>query len=219
MLRKLAASAAGAGALVLATGSPAFAGSWTYSGPSTVTAGSSNLVFTAGPVSAACTLANATGSAPGAVGSWGPPPPPEDPVIRNLGITASGCATTNVTPQMTFNLTQNGTAQLFVTGVTTGSPTTVTPGEIRGLSVKGTALGGLCTIQVDGPGGANSGTGIIGGTYTRTATTGTITATGSSNMAIKSASALCTLSGLSIGTPATLSGSFSVTSAVPTITS
>ncbi|ROO88465.1 hypothetical protein EDD29_6134 [Actinocorallia herbida] len=223
MLRKLAVSAVGAGALALVAGSPAFAltGTWTYSGPTTVTASSSNLIFQAGtlPVTAACTSATATGTRAATSGTWVSTPPSSGgtPVITGLAITTSGCATTNITPQMTFNLTQNGTAQLYVTGVTAGSPS-VTPGEIRGLSVKGTALGGLCTVQVDGPGGANSKTGVIGGTYTTNGTTGTITATGASNMTIKSASALCTLGGLAVGDAATLSGSFSVTSAIPTIT-
>ncbi|GAB2838739.1 hypothetical protein GCM10022221_42760 [Actinocorallia aurea] len=224
MLRKLAVSAVGAGAVALVVGSPAFAlsGSWTYSGPTTVTATSSNLVFSAGnlPITAACTSASATGTRANTSGTWVSTPPSSGgtPVITGLAITTSGCTTTNISPPMTFNLTQNGTAQLFVTGVTTGSGTTVTPGEIRGLSVKGTALGGLCTVQVDGPGGANSKTGVIGGTYTKTATTGTITTTGASNMTIASASAFCTLGGLSVGDAATLTGSFGVTSALPTIT-
>lgn len=222
MLRKLAVSAVGAGALALVVGAPASAlptGSWTLTGASTgstITATSSNLVFSvSGTPVASCTSATATGKVANTSGTWETPPPNSGtPAISPLTVTTSGCATIPPTPSMTFNMTQNGTAALYATGVTTGSPGT-TPGQIRGLSVKGTALGGLCTVQIDGPGGANSKTGIVGGTYNNN---GTITATGTSNMTIASAGILCSLGGIGVGDPASLSGSFTVSGTAPVIT-
>jgi len=220
MLRKLAVSAFGAGALALAVSTPASAlpaGTWTLTGASvgsTITATSTDVVFSVdGTPAAACSSATASGKVANTSGDWETPQPyTGTPVISPLTFTSSGCASIPPLPSMTFNLTQNGTAALYVTGPTSGG---VTPGEIRGLSVKGTALGGLCTVQVDGPDGVNSKSGILGGTYDNS--TGTITATGASNMKILSASLLCSLGGIKVGDPASLSGTFTVTGTPPTI--
>ncbi len=216
MLRKLAASAVGAGALALVVGTPAFAlsGHWMLTGPawnSTFIAVSANLLFQAG-ATVSCASAPASGKvAPPIPNVWNSTGG-GDPIITSLVITTSGCVTVPPPfPSIAFNLTQNGTASLYVTGVT--GPTT--PVEIRGLSVKGAALGGLCTAQADGPGGADSKTGVIGGTYGG----GVITITGAGNMTIASASGPCALVGISAGDPASLSGSFTVTSTpVPVVT-
>lgn len=210
MLRKIATSALGAGAVVLLLGAPAYAaGTWTVTGPSagsTVTATSSNITFTdvTAGITASCTSGSASGTLAATSGSW-----PGGAVVSNLGISTSGCTGAG----LTFNLTQNGTAALHVTGATNASG--VTPGEIRGVSVKGTALGGLCTVQVDGPGGANSKTGVITGTYDNS---GVITATGAPNITVASASLGCNIGGIKKGDKASLSGTFNVTSSpVPVV--
>ncbi|WP_460304280.1 hypothetical protein [Actinocorallia aurea] len=222
MLRKIAVSAAGAGAIALALGTPAFAAgtfpppapygitSWTASGATALSATSSNISFqdvTAG-ITANCTSGTATGTRNSAGG-------PTDPIVSGLAISTSGCASTS--PALSFTLTPNtalGAWELYATGPTVGSPG-VTPGQIRGVSVKGTALGGVCVVQVDGPGGANSQTGVISGTYNNN---GTLTATGSSNITIASASIGC-FGAIKKGDVATLTGTFNVTSTpVPTVT-
>ncbi|ROO85901.1 hypothetical protein EDD29_3455 [Actinocorallia herbida] len=218
MLRKIAISAAGAGAIALLVSNPAMAvgtfppsapygiTSWTATGASAVTASSTNISFqdvTAG-ITANCT----SGSASGTLNASGGP---TDPVVSGLSISTSGCASTS--PALSFTLTPNtpgGAWELYATGPTSGG---VTPGQIRGVSVKGTALGGLCVVQVDGPGGANSQTGVINGSYSA----GVITASGSSNITIASASIGC-FGAIKKGDVATLSGTFNVTSSpVPTI--
>jgi hypothetical protein len=209
MLRKIATSALGAGAAVLVLGAPAHAtGPWTVTGPaagSTVTATSTDIVFTdvTAGITASCTSGAANGKLAANSGTWD-----SDPIVTNLAITTSGCTGIGIT----FNLTQNGTATLHATGPTVGG---VTPGEIRGISVKGTALGGLCTVQVDGPGGANSKTGVITGTYDNS---GVITATGAPNITVASASLGCNIGGIKKGDKASLSGTFNVTSSpVPVV--
>jgi len=214
MLRRLAVSAFGASALALAVSTPASAlptGPWTLTGAgagSTFTASSSSFVLLAdGSPLISCSGA-ATGTVANTSGVWETPPPNTgDAVISPFAVTTSGCTPSPST------LTQNGTAAFYVTGPTSGG---VTPGQIRGLSFKGVTFNGLCTFQVDGPSGANSKSGILGVTYDNS--TGTITATGASNMKIVNASLICPLGGIKVGDPASLSGTFTVTGTPPTIT-
>lgn len=211
MLRKIAVSAVSAGAVALTLGTPAFASgvfhpatlpavtSWTATGASPVTATSTNISFqdvTAG-ITANCTSGSANGTLHASGGQ-------HDPIVDSLAISTSGCTGSG----LTFTLTPNtalGAWELYATGPTVGG---VTPGVITGVSVKGVAVGGLCTVQVDGPGGANSQTGEIIGNYNNN---GTITATGSNNIKVKSASFGC-FGAIKAGDVATLTGTFNVTS-------
>jgi hypothetical protein len=212
MLRRLAVSAFGASALALAVSTPVSAlptGTWTLTGVSvgsTLTATSTNVTFwiNSSPASS-CSLSTATGTVANTSGDWETPPPNTgDAVIGSLAVTTSGCVPS-------FALSQNGTAEFYVTGPTSGA---VTPGEIRGLSVK--AENSFCRVQVDGLGGANSGTGIVEGSYDNNA--GTITVTTVGNLRIASVALFCSLGGIKVGDSAALSGTFTVTSTPPTIT-
>ncbi|MEO3784688.1 hypothetical protein ABGB12_15230 [Actinocorallia sp. B10E7] len=215
MLRKIAVSAASAGALTLLLGSPASASgnfhpsplptntAWTVSTTGAVSATSSSITFSTPSVTANCTSGTATGNIPNASGGQ------HDPVAT-LAVATSGCTGAGLSFTLTPN-TSKGAWELYATAPTAGG---ITPGAITGVSVKGTALGGACTVQADGPGGANSQTGQIEGSYDNS--TGIIHATGSSNIKIKSVSWGC-FGVISVGQSASLSGDFTISGTAPVI--
>ncbi|GAA3218829.1 hypothetical protein [Actinocorallia longicatena] len=209
-MRRFAIAASGAGAIALVFSTPAFAaGTWTATNAGPVTATSSNISFqdvTAG-ITANCTSGSAAGSVI-ASGSW-----PSGTAASLTSLSTSGCSGAGITFNLTANISAGSPWSLKITGPTSGG---ITPGSINGASVHATALGGLCSLDADGPGGANSHTGVINGSYNNN---GTLTATGSTNIKLYNVSWGC-LGIVKNGDVATLTGTFAVTGAggVPVIT-
>jgi hypothetical protein len=114
---------------------------------------------------------------------------------------------------LTANISAASPWLLRATGITSGG---ITPGTISGASVHASALGGACTLDADGPGGANSHTGVINGTYNNN---GTLTATGATNIRIYNVSFGC-FGLIKNNDVATLTGTFSVSGpgGIPAVT-
>lgn len=207
-MHKFAAAATlatGATAVALGLSTPAFAAPATLSITTTnggsVTAtnsGAINFKDTTAGITASCTTGKGTGSVPNATYSHA-----ANPVA--VGSLSSLSLTNCSGAGITFTLTANTTgSHVNATDVTTSN---VTPGSITGVSIHASALSGLCTLDVDGPGGAGSHTGSLGGTYNNL--TGALTSSGVSNMKLYNVSLGC-LGLVHNGDTGTLTGTFIV---------
>lgn len=198
--------ATSAAAFALVLGSSAYAATFTVNvtnGGNATATNSGNLTITDTGTgnTVTCTASTGSGSVPNATIPSANPPVQVGTITS---ISFGGCSGSGFTFTVTPNISATNPWNVSVTGTTSGG---VTPGSIGGISVHASAAGGLCTLDIDGTGGAGSHTGTANGSYTNS--TGSLAATGSGSLRILNVSGGCF--GLArSGDTATLNGAYTV---------
>jgi hypothetical protein len=199
-------TATSAAALVLAFGSTADAATLTVTvtnGGNVTAANSGNLTITDTNTGTAVTCTASTGS--GSVPNASLPSATSPVKVGSINsISFSGCSGSGFNFTVTPKISGTNPWNVNVAGTTSNGDT---PGGITGISAHASAAGGLCTLDIDGTGGAGSNTGTTNGDYNNG--TGKLSAGAGSSLRIFNVSGGCF--GLArSGDSATLSGAYIV---------